>query len=163
MRVDDMIRMAPDTDHAKERDEAMAKHREGTRMIIEAVRNCIKTSGRTISEVAQKGGFARQYLYQVLNGKTNPTLETVERIFAACDDQFSDWLQPEFGHDKELLIQFQQVLDAKGELGRAARTTLEGWLKLLHTHGAREMPLKTGRRLEPRRSNDHETSIKTGE
>jgi len=65
----------------------------GTRLILQALDACVRTSGRTMSDVAQRAGFARQYLYLVLGGKTNPTLDTIERIFHACGDELGDWIR----------------------------------------------------------------------
>jgi len=126
------------------------KPRDGTRMILEALANAIKTSGRSVAQIADRGGFARQYIYQVLAGNTNPTLDTIERLFEACDDDFADWLVADWGHDKVVYKQLQQVLEARGELAIAARATLQGWVNLIHTLGEPQTPAKA-RRLVPRR------------
>ena len=113
----------------------MANAREGTRYILDGLKDVMRNSGLPIGEIAARASMTRQYLHLILTDRTNPTLETIERIFEACGDSFGDWLRANvgerYGRDKAVHDGLQAVLNHRGAMGLMVRTSVESWLSHL--------------------------------
>ena len=105
---------------------------EGSRIILTALKDAITNAGLPITEIAERAAITRQYLHLILADKTNPTLETVEKIFQACGDNFGEWFRANaadrYGRDKGIHDQLQILLDARGDYGRTIRFTIASLL-----------------------------------
>ena len=144
------------------------KEREGTRMIIQGLKQCIRDSGLSITEIAKRGGVTRQYIHLVLRSSTNSTFETVERIYEACDASFGDWLKDtisdRYGRNRTIHDQVELILGAKGDYGRMMRNFVAAVLALRAAEGIEARPERareTDGALHSKRRND-KTSVKTG-
>lgn len=108
--------------------------REGSRILLTALRDLMTSSGLPVAEIAKKTGLTRQHLHMLKRGEGSPSLDSIEKIFAACDDDFGEWFKENaadrYGRDKALHDQIQALLNQKGDIARLVRGSLRAYLTL---------------------------------
>ncbi len=104
----------------------------GWRSISEGLKDAIESSGMPVTVIAERTQLTRQYIYSMMNGTCNPTMDKVESVFKAIDLSFKDWIEDRslYGRDKKLHDQLQFLLNQKGITAVTIRTTLEALMSL---------------------------------
>ncbi len=95
-----------------------------TNLLAEAVRN----SGLPVQTVADRGGMSRQYLYDMMKGNANPTLDVLIAAFEATGTPLERVLDDKalYGRDKPFHDRVQTILNKKGPRGVALKVIVNG-------------------------------------
>ncbi len=83
-----------------------------TVLLAEAIRN----SGLSMETVADRADMSRQYLYSIISGAANPTIEMLGKAFEATGTPLERLLDDKalYGRDKLFHDRVQSILNQKG-------------------------------------------------
>ncbi len=93
-------------------------------LLAEAVRN----SGLSVIRIAKDSGTSRQYIYELMKGIGNPSVDQLVRIFDATGTSLERLLQEKsfYGRDKKFHDKVQLILNEKGTRAVALKVIVEG-------------------------------------
>lgn len=95
----------------------------GWKALSEGMAEVVENCGLSVQAIATRAGLSRQYVYEMISGKCNPTIAQIESVFKAADMPLDRWLTDRalYGRDKPLHDKVQSILDNKGQRAVALR------------------------------------------
>jgi transcriptional regulator with XRE-family HTH domain len=95
----------------------------GWKMISAALEDVVSTCGIPVETLAERIGVTRQYVYAMINGKCNPTVDKIEPLFNAAGVSFAVWLDDKayYGRDRRFHDKVQTILNQRGANAIALR------------------------------------------
>lgn len=99
----------------------------GWAVIAAAIKDAVDTSGVPVPVIAERADMSRQYLYSMMAGTCNPTMDKVERVMNATGTTLKDWLDDKamYGRDRRLHDQVQHILNERGTNAVALKRAIE--------------------------------------
>lgn len=104
----------------------------GWRILAAAIKDAVDTSGLTVQLIADRSGLSRQYIYSMMEGTCNPSMDKIEAVMKAAGTSLSAWLDDKssYGRDKRIHDQVQLILNQKGLNAATIRRTIEALVSL---------------------------------
>lgn len=109
-----------------------AANMPGWKVLSAAIKDIVETSGIPVAVIAEKTNLTRQYVYSMMNGTCNPSMDKIEAVMEAAGTSFHTWMDENalYGKDRTLHTQIQLLLNRKGIDAIALRRTIEGLIAL---------------------------------
>ena len=99
----------------------------GWKIMSRAINDAVESSGLSVQLIADRASLTRQYVYSMMSGTCNPSMDKIENVMKAAGTSLEEWLSDKsfYGRDKRLHDQVQHILNQKGLNAAALRRTIE--------------------------------------